>query len=191
MQDFIDRDPVLTLLAPYDRAWWRVRFGALEGVEIIKRHIFRGLEFCDTIANKTELVAVNGAVHPIELRGENEENIFVADALIFKCDILARNGVLHHIDRVIGLDYPTISPTSSPAPTLTPMPTVSQLPSLNPAGPPPTVAAADINYQSGYIRPTVDVPVYDPNRYSSSAIAKASSLASTFVLLSTTYLHLF
>jgi len=190
MQDFIDRDPVLTFMAPYDRAWWRIRFGAMEGVEIIKRHLFRGLEFCDVIANKTSIVAVNGESHKIELHGANEEHVYVAGAYIFKCDILARNGVLHHIDRVIGMEYPTVPPSSSPAPTKSPQPTVSMQPSRNPAGPPPTVSAAQINYQTGYVRPTADAPAFDPNRYTSGAVTK-TSLASSLLLMFATALYHF
>lgn len=186
MQDMIDRDVPITFLAAYDRAWWRVRFGALEGAEIIKRHIFRGLLFCDVIANGTTVTAVNGEIHSVELRGENEENLFVGDAYVFDCDILARNGVLHHIDRVIGLEYPTIPPTSSPEPTQTPQPSLSQEPSLNPAGPPPTVALADIIYDQGYVRPTNGPVFFDPNRFS-GATQQASLVVTTVLLLISGY----
>ena len=94
--------------------------------------------------------------------GENEENLFVGDAYVFDCDILARNGVLHHIDRVLDMEYPTDVPTTSPAPTGTPVPSLSQQPSYNPAGPPPTVSFADIVFQSGYVRPTNPPNFYEP-----------------------------
>jgi len=153
MQDYIDRDLPITFLAPYDRAWWRVRFSVTQGREIIKRHLFRGLYFCDVLANMTHILSVNEPAdnHTIEVR---DGNIFVGDAYLFDCDILARNGVLHHIDRVLNITYETSEPTSSPAPTGTPVPSASLEPSYNPAGPPPTVSFADINFQSGYIRPT-------------------------------------
>eukprot|EP00980_Cylindrotheca_fusiformis_P012195 scaffold2962_cov126-Cylindrotheca_fusiformis.AAC.11 len=169
MQDMIDRDLPITFLAPYDRAWWRVRFGALEGAEIIKRHLFRGLLFCDVIANETSIEAVNGETHSVELRGDNDENLFIADAFVFECDILARNGVLHHIDRVIGLDYPTIPPTTSPEPTGTPQPSTSFQPSSNPAGPPPTPEFAPIYYDRGYIRPTLGPVLFTPGQFSGAA----------------------
>lgn len=126
LTDLVDRDLPLTMLAPDNRAFRRIEFGTLEGGEIIKRHIFRGLFFCDVLANMTEVSAVNGIVHGIEVR-ENE-SLWVGGANIYQCDILARNGVLHHIDRVIGEPYDTVSPTISPAPTITPSPTTSYAP---------------------------------------------------------------
>jgi hypothetical protein len=162
MQDMIDRDLPITFLAPYDRAWWRVRFSTIDGEAIINRHIFRGLYFCDVIANMTEITSVEGDVHAVTLRGDNQENLFIGDAYVFDCDILARNGVLHHIDRVLDMEYPTEAPTTSPAPTGTPVPSLSFQPSSNPAGPPPTVSFADINFQNGYVRPTNPPNFYQP-----------------------------
>lgn len=132
LTDMVDRDMPLTLLAPDNKAFRRVTFGTLDGAEIIKTHIFAGLQFCDIIANSTEIVNVNGKSVGVELRGEpgsgpwgteGGQNLFVGGAYVYNCDILARNGVLHHIDRVIGLDYDTVSPTISPAPTITAAPT--------------------------------------------------------------------
>jgi hypothetical protein len=189
MQDMIDSDLPITFLAPYDRAWWRVRFGALEGAEIIKRHLFRGLLFCDVIANETIITAVNGEVHAVELRGDNDEHVFVADAFLFDCDILARNGILHHIDRVIGLEYPTIPPTSSPQPTRTPQPSLSLQPTKNPAGPPPTVAMADISYDSGYVRPTNAPVTFDPSKFSNSGAAHVSLVTTVSLLFWVALFH--
>lgn len=132
LTDLVDRDLPLTLLAPDNNAWRRVEFGTLEGGEIIKRHILRGLFFCDVLANLTSISAVNSVVHGIEVRGENSDRVWVGGAYIYKCDILARNGVLHHIDRVIGMDYETVPPTISPAPTITPQPTISVEPTSAP-----------------------------------------------------------
>jgi hypothetical protein len=104
----------------------------LDGGEVIKRHIFRGLFFCDVLANMTSVASVNGVVHGIEVRGDNNETVRVGGAYIYKCDVLARNGVLHHVDRVIGMDYDTVSPTISPAPTITGEPTSSEEPTAAP-----------------------------------------------------------
>jgi len=162
MQDFIDRDLPITFLAPYDTAWWRVRFATTKGEDIIKRHIFRGLYFCDVIANMTTIKSVQGDFHNVTLRGDNQENLFVGDAYVFDCDIFARNGILHHIDRVLDMPYPTEAPTNSPEPTGTPVPSLSQLPSTDPNRPPTIVEFGNINFQSGYIRPTNPPNVYEP-----------------------------
>merc|ERR1711935_692252 len=152
MQDLVDRDLPLTFLAPYDRAWWRVRFATTEGEEIIRRHLFRGLYFCDVLANMTTVESVQGDVHNITLRGRDNEHLYVGEAFLFDCDILARNGDLHHVDRVLGMEYPTDAPTFSQEPTVTPVPT-SLPPTADPAAQIPTVEFVDINYQSGYVAP--------------------------------------
>lgn len=186
MQNMIDQDIPITFMAPYDKAWWRVRFPTLEGEEIIKRHLFRGLLFCDVIANQTTVTAVNGEIHSVELRGEKGENVFVGGAFIYNCDILARNGVLHHVDRVIGLDYDTEPPSISPSPTITPQPTISPQPTLNPAGPPPTSGSMPIYYQ-GYTRPISEEPDFDPDSYYSGVSSISLSLVSTVLLMVTTF----
>lgn len=154
LTDIVDRDLPLTMLAPDNRAFRRVTFGTLDGGDIIKRHIFRGLFFCDVIANQTEIVTTDGLALDVELRGEpgsglwglnGGQNLYVGGALVYNCDIFARNGVLHYVDRVIGIDYDTVSPTVTPVPTTTPEPT---------AGIPPTAAPQDI--------PTGFVPIILP-----------------------------
>ena len=135
LTDLIDRDLPLTLLAPGNTAWRRITFGTLEGKDIIRRHLFRGLFFCDVIANQTTITTVDplNEVLTVELRGppgsgpwgfNGGQNLYVGGALVYECDIFARNGVLHYVDRVIGEAYDTVSPTVSPAPTVTPEPTV-------------------------------------------------------------------
>jgi uncharacterized surface protein with fasciclin (FAS1) repeats len=145
LTDIVDRDLPLTMIAPDNTAWRRIVFGTNEGPEIIKRHIFRGLLFMDVIANTTQLTAVNGVALGVELRGEFNESLFVGGAYLYQGDILARNGVLHYADRVIGMPYPTSAPTMSPAPTITASPT---------AYVPPTPAPIFV--------PTGSVPIYLP-----------------------------
>lgn len=124
LTDLVDRDFPLTMLTPDNTAWRRVEVGVLDVGDIILRHIFPRLLFMDVLANETQVVAVNGIVHGVELRGENNEHLFVGGAYIYNGDILARNGVMHQIDRVIGLQYSTTQPSTSPAPTITPQPTM-------------------------------------------------------------------
>lgn len=128
LTDLVDRDLPLTMLAPDNKAFRRIEFGTLEGGEIIKRHLFRGLFFCDVLANMTTVQAVNDYVHQIELRGPDGDELWVGGARVYECDILARNGVLHYVDRVIDVEYDTVPPTMSPAPTITAEPTAYQPP---------------------------------------------------------------
>ena len=138
LQDLVDRDLPLTMLAPNNRAFARVSYSTLDGGDIIRSHIFRGLLFLDVIANSTSITSVSGVTHGVETRGPKNESVYVSGAYIYKADILARNGVIHYIDRVMGLDYPTVSPSISPAPTITAEPTrnvpPTQSPLYNPTG---------------------------------------------------------
>jgi hypothetical protein len=132
LTDLIDRDLPLTMLAPDNKAWRRIIFGALEGGDILLQHIFRGLLFKDVLANLTEITSVSGVTHSIVAYGPNNSTVWVGGAYIYEGDVLARNGIIHFIDRVIGFEYPTVSPTSSPAPTVTAEPTMVSPPTEAP-----------------------------------------------------------
>lgn len=178
LTDLVDRDSPLTLLAPDNKAFRRVEFGTLEGGEIIKRHIFRGLFFCDVLANMTSVTAVNDFTHNIELRGEESEQLWVGGARVYKCDILARNGVLHYIDRVIAIDYDTVPPTVSPAPTITPVPTAYQPPTstpeiVGPDGRVPSQGATPIFLPP--VRPPTPAPISVQADISAAAMITISS----------------
>ena len=144
LTDLVDRDSPLTLFAPDNAAWERITFSTLGGGEIIKRHLFGELLFCDKLANFTgrPIQSVNGEILYPELRGppgsgewgfNGGQRLYFGGALVYDCDNYARNGVMHFIDRVIGepiLNSP--APTDSPAPTVTPMPTVFTSPTASP-----------------------------------------------------------
>lgn len=132
LTDYVSKDYPLTVLAPDNAAFRRVEFDTIDGGPILKRHIMRGLFFCDVLANQTEVVTVEGVVLNVELKGEEEEELWVGGAKVYNCDILAHNGVLHYVDRVIGIDFDSPAPTASPAPTITAQPTISFAPSRQP-----------------------------------------------------------
>lgn len=160
MTDMIDRDIPLTFLTPNNQAWRRITFGTLDGANIIKRHLFtdKYVLFCDLIANRTQLVSVNNDTLPVELRGPpgsglwglQKQNLYVGGAYLYQCDVFARNGVLHYVDRVIGEDYETVSPTTSPAPTISSQPTVYS---------PPTAAPQEIPSDNEGVVPIVLPPI--------------------------------
>ena len=141
LTDIIDRDLPLTMLAPDNNAWRRITFGTLEGGTIIKRHLSRGLFFCDVLHNETIWFSVDDEPFAIEERGENNEHLYIGGAYLYKCDIFARNGIMHYVDRVIGEPYDTVPPTTSPAPTITDQPTAYVPPT---AAPVPTPGAVPI-----------------------------------------------
>merc|ERR1711865_1176802 len=132
LTDYIATDSPLTILAPNNDAFRRVEFDTIDGGPIIKRHIITGLLFCDVLKNRTQVITVEGEVLGIEVKSDN--SLWVGGARIYNCDVLAHNGVLHHVDRVIGIDFESPSPSRSPAPTMTPAPTKSPEPSSAPIG---------------------------------------------------------
>lgn len=136
LDELIDRDLPLTFLAPDNKAFRRVVFGSTEGGDIIRKHLFRGLFFHDVIANATTMTSVSGVTHKVEVFGANKETIYVGGAHIYKHDILARNGVLHYIDRIIDIDFETVPPTITPSPTVTAEPTAYVPPTNPPFGRP-------------------------------------------------------
>lgn len=129
LTDYISKDTPLTVLAPDNAAFRRVEYDTISGGPIIKRHIMRGLFFCDVLANQTEVLTVEGVVLGVEVK---DDELWVGGGKVYNCDILAHNGVLHHIDRVIGLEFDSPAPTQSPAPTITGVPSSSQFPSHQP-----------------------------------------------------------
>jgi len=130
LTDYISVDTPLTVFAPDNAAFRRIEFDSIAGGPIIKRHIMRGLLFCDVLANRTEVITVEGIVLNVEVK---DDQLWVGGAKVYNCDILAHNGVLHHVDRVIGIDYDSPAPTQSPAPTITAMPSESIAPSEQPS----------------------------------------------------------
>jgi len=184
LTDLVDRDSPLTLLAPPNEAWRRITFSTLDGGGIIKRHIYRGLLFWDVIYNLTEIVSVEKDVFQVDIRGENDENLYVGNAYIYKWDIFARNGVMHYVDRVLGEPYETVPPTVSPAPTITPQPTAYVPPT--PAPVPTPTGNVPINLPpfrlptNGPVTVANDGNNDDNNNNGSSASTKPLRLAALF-----------
>jgi len=154
LTDYIATDTPLTVFAPDNAAFRRVEYDTIDGGPIIQRHIMRGLFFCDVLANQTEIVTVQGVVLGVEVK--NDE-LWVGGARVYICDILAHNGVVHHIDRVIGLSFDSPAPSKSPSPTITGVPTNSYSPSQQPV--PLFEQEADNGAVPIYL-PPVQPPVY-------------------------------
>ena len=127
LADIIGRDLPLTVFVPDERAMSMVTCGTLEAGNLIKRHIVRGLFFEDVIANETEIFSVDGDLWDVEVQGES---LFVAGALVYQTDNLARNGVFHYVDTVFGEERVTEAPTATMSPTLSP--SISLFPTADP-----------------------------------------------------------
>jgi hypothetical protein len=183
LTDLIDRDYPLTFFAAPKRAWARIIIGTLDGGDILKRHIFRGLLFLDVIRNETQLTDVDGSTHAVELRGEFNDTLWVGGGHIYGGDTLARNGILHYIDRVIGEPYDTVPPTMSPQPTITPEPTIfvppSPAPIVRPTGSAPIIL-------SPARQPAIQAAVDDSNKETPDDSSASSVSAIATILASVT-----
>lgn len=185
LTDYIALDSPLTILAPDNAAFRRVEYDTIDGGGIIKRHIMTGLLFCDILANKTQVTTVEGEILEVEVK--SDDSLWVGGAKVYECDILAHNGVMHHVDRVIGLDFDSPSPTESPAPTITGVPTRSPAPSGSP------VALFAENPDNGAVPiylPPVQPPIHkvqaDPTTapiFSGSATTTAPTLSAVIGIL--------
>jgi hypothetical protein len=186
LTDLVDRTLPITFLAPDNTAWRRIVFGTTQGGEIVKRHIFRGLLFLDVIRNATQLTDVNGLTHAVELRGEFNESLWVGGGNVYEGDILARNGILHYIDRVIGEPFAegTVPPTMSPQPTITPEPTIvippSPAPIVRPTGSAPI-------YLPPIRAPTMQEALDDSNKETPDGSSASSVSAIATILASVTF----
>lgn len=171
LTDLIAKDTPLTVFAPDNAAFSRVEFDTIDGGPIITRHVVRGLWFCDLLANRTEIATVDGIVLDIEVKDDGA--LWVGGAKVYNCDVLAHNGVLHHIDRVIGLDFDSPAPSLSPAPTITGVPTIS----ISPSSMPVPLFGAKFDYGGVPIfLPPVEPPI---NRVRADPPSPAESSAKT------------
>lgn len=174
LTDYIATDSPLTMLAPDNDAFRRVEFDTIDGAPIIKRHIMSGLLFCDVLANRTQVITVEGVVLDVEVR--DDESLWVGGAKVYNCDVLAHNGVIHLVDRVIGIDFDSPEPTISPAPTFSPAPTKSPGPSSAPI---PLFAEVPDNGAVPIYLPPVEPPIhqnqYQPTNAPDEAVSSKSS----------------
>lgn len=173
LTDLIAVDSPLTVFAPDNKAFERVEFDTIDGGPIVKRHVMEGLWFCDTLAAVTEVTTVEGEVLTVEVK---DDDVWVGGAKIYTCDILAHNGVLHHIDRVIGIDFESPEPTQSLVPTITGVPTNSYHPSNQP------VALFSDEFDNGsvpIVLPPVLPPIYKVKADPTAAPVQQSGSATT------------
>eukprot|EP00934_Nitzschia_sp_Nitz4_P007459 Nitzschia sp. Nitz4//scaffold230_size58257//28259//30405//NITZ4_006482-RA/size58257-augustus-gene-0.4-mRNA-1//1//CDS//3329543253//7449//frame0 len=193
LNELVDTYLPLTMLAPNDDAFKRITFATLGGGDILKRHLFYDLLFCDVIANETSIESVQGTILSVELRGDpgtglwgldGGQNLWVGGALVYKCDILAGNGVLHYVDRVIGekFDEDTAPPTTSPAPTTTAAPTYNIPPTAAPVLSPTAFSPVGLPPVVTVVQPSVLTDDSDNDDDKNSGVGRVSTVACFSVL---------
>ena len=94
-----------TVLAPTDDAFGGLPDGALEGLladteklkTVLLSHVIEGKVLAETVVTLDSATALSGQMLPIDI----VNGVQIGGAAVIKTDILASNGVLHFIDKVI------------------------------------------------------------------------------------------
>ena len=94
-----------TVLAPTDDAFGDLPEGTLEGLladkeklkTVLLSHVIEGSVLAETVVTLDSATTLNGQALPIS----TSEGVQIAGAAVIKTDILASNGVIHLIDKVI------------------------------------------------------------------------------------------
>ena len=118
--------PLTTLFAPNDAFEGKVTKMEEIADKVLKNHIFEKLLWCDTIleiaaSNSSNFTSLNGQTWNVS-KGSNGLPCFdtyadvggkVKRACIKKCDILARNGIVHELDDILLYDPSETRPPSA------------------------------------------------------------------------------
>ena len=94
-----------TVLAPTDDAFGDLPEGTLEGLladteklkTVLLSHVIEGSVLAETVVTLDSATTLSGQTLPIS----TSEGVQIAGASVIKTDILASNGVIHLIDKVI------------------------------------------------------------------------------------------
>ena len=98
-------DGPFTVLAPTDDAFGDLPEGTLEGLladteklkTVLLSHVIEGSVLAETVVTLDSATTLSGQTLPISA----SEGVQIAGAAVIKTDILASNGVIHLIDKVI------------------------------------------------------------------------------------------
>jgi len=191
-----DMKRLLPLTAMYSpNSVWENKIIELEDISkmVLESHVFKELQWCDELRKMEgkNLTSLNGLEWKISI---NEDNMPCFDtyltagggstfqkACITKCDILARNGIVHELDNIMMSEVgETLAPRS-----MRPIAPTARRPS------PPTVARPTY-FGGNEPRPTRQAPsaVVDPSKGSSAAAAYRKTAAAAVIALSLVILQL-
>ena len=101
----LEGDGPFTVFAPTDAAFAALPEGALDQLlanpdelkQILTMHVVSGRALAEDVATLSEVTTVQGTVLPIE----TVSGVSVGGAQVLQADVMAGNGVIHVIDRVI------------------------------------------------------------------------------------------
>lgn len=106
--DALRAEGPLTVFAPTDDAFARLPEGTVESLlepenldtlrSILTYHVVAGRFTADRVVKASSLETLNGAEAPVSVEGST---VTVGGAVVTATDIMASNGVIHVIDRVI------------------------------------------------------------------------------------------
>jgi uncharacterized surface protein with fasciclin (FAS1) repeats len=105
LSETLNGEQILTLLAPTDDAFASLEAGTLDELlqdapklkRILMYHVISGDVRSDDLAQIDEAPTLEGSVVAVE----HDNGVRVNDAKVLQTDLLADNGVIHTIDRVL------------------------------------------------------------------------------------------
>lgn len=106
LDDKLNEDGPFTVFAPTDEAFNEIPEAELQELlespddlrEVLLAHIAEGAYQAEHMADRDDLTMVNGVEINVD---QHERGISVGDALMVAADIVATNGVIHAVDKVI------------------------------------------------------------------------------------------
>lgn len=107
LDDVLDGDGKFTVFAPTDKAFANLPNGVLEALvantnaltDILLYHVVSGEAFSDDLEDGQRIKTVVGRTVKVDI--ENDGDIEINDADVIDADIVACNGVIHVIDKVL------------------------------------------------------------------------------------------
>lgn len=124
-------EPLTAIFAPDEE--WRNKIIPMERIEpVLENHLFEDLLWCHTLVgiakSKGTIESLNGYTWYISLNSAGypcfdtiEDGKQVTQACITECDVLARNGLVHVVDKVILYEkLETKAPSPAPPPSVRP-----------------------------------------------------------------------
>ncbi len=106
LNDKLSQDGPFTVFAPTDEAFRDLPDEVMEGLlenpdelrEILRAHIMTGTTTSEELSGLENMPSVQGTVFEID---HHEQGISIGDAMMVAADVIAINGAIHAIDKVL------------------------------------------------------------------------------------------
>ncbi len=106
LNEKLSEEGPFTVFAPTDEAFRELPDGVMEGLlenpdelrEILRAHIMTGTITSEELSGLENMPSFQGAVFKID---HHEQGIAIGDAILVAADVIATNGAIHAIDKVL------------------------------------------------------------------------------------------